>query len=187
MNNLSRACCMFIQSQLLQNGRNPAPCVEDPTDPKQGTQQLLGAAAPAPRGSTHLDFSHSCSAVSRQTSCPSHRLQYIWQADSPMGLYLTQNALKHPERNLVTLNVSWIATTGMSFLRFLVLTALGQKAKQRSINFWPNLWAWDLCCLFQWKAWNEAHGNIWGLSEGLGWFFSRERIYFWKIILNPYT
>lgn len=141
MKNLPRARCMFIQSQLLQNGRNSAPWAEDSTDLKQGARQLLGTAAPAPRGSTHLDFFHSCSAGSVQAPCPSHKLQQTRQADRPMGLHLTQDALKHPKTNLVTLNVSWVATSGMSLLGFSVLTALEQKTKQRSMNFWPNQWA----------------------------------------------
>lgn len=49
LNNLLRTCCMFIQSQLLQNGRNSAPRAEYSAALKQGAQRLPRAAAPAPR------------------------------------------------------------------------------------------------------------------------------------------
>lgn len=47
------------------------------------------------------------------------------------GSRLTEDALKHPKRNLVTLNVSWIAWWGMSLLWFSALAALETENKTK--------------------------------------------------------
>lgn len=117
---------MFIQSQLLQNGRNSVPQAAYSAALKQGAQQLPRAVAPAPRvfctsgflpqlhhrPHAHHTGYNGCDILTK--GCCSHP---------------TEEALKHPKRNLVTLNVSWIAASGMSLLEFSVLTALETESK----------------------------------------------------------
>lgn len=96
---------MFIQSRLLQNGRNSAPRAEYSTALKQRAQRLPGTAAPAPRGVLHIWISSTATAPgSPQTPCPSHRLHD--RLSNQCGCHLTEDALKHPKRSLVTLNAT---------------------------------------------------------------------------------
>lgn len=53
---------MFIQSWLLQNGRNSAPRAEYSTALEQWAQRLPGTAAPAPRGFPHIWISSTATA-----------------------------------------------------------------------------------------------------------------------------
>lgn len=78
---------MFIQSRLLQNGRNSAPRAEYSSALKQWAQHLPSAAAPAPRGLPPIWISSTATAWgSPHTPCPSRRLQQTQQADKPLWL-----------------------------------------------------------------------------------------------------
>jgi len=162
---------MFIQSQLLQNGRNSAPRAEYSAALKQWAQRLPGAATPGSRGFCASGFLPQVQHWVRHRP-HAHHTGYNRHNSltNRCGSHLTEDALKHPETNLVTLSaglphqecVHWVS---------LFWQLWEQRTKQRSVKFWPNQWARDLCCLFQWKAYDGAHGSIWALTV----FSSRER------------
>lgn len=85
---------MFIQSRLLQYGRNSAPQAEYSTAIKQWARWLPCTAVSTPTGFPHFHFFHSCSAGFTHRLCAHHtgynecgRLmdQYV--------SHLTQNAI----------------------------------------------------------------------------------------------